>query len=127
MLSDRDDFAQDIAAKGLGLAYSLGNGDEQSDLVRHLVSTINGDDKADKEKLMPMTADTQLFDNQSMASAPDGTALTSYKEICSLASELNKPDLVYKFLSLASHHQLWNSKKGAAFGVTQILGKNNRK
>ena len=43
--------------------------------------------------------------------------LSTYKELCSLASDLNRPDLVYKFMHLANHHSLWNSKKvGGATG-----------
>lgn len=37
--------------------------------------------------------------------------LSTYKELCSLASDLNKPDLIYKFMHLANHNALWNSKK----------------
>ena len=37
--------------------------------------------------------------------------VSTYKELCSLASDLNKPDLVYKFMHLVNHHALWNSKK----------------
>jgi len=37
--------------------------------------------------------------------------LSTYKELCSLASDLNQPDLVYKFMALANHNALWNSKK----------------
>lgn len=37
--------------------------------------------------------------------------LTTYKELCSLASDLNQPDLVYKFMNLANHHAMWNSRK----------------
>lgn len=65
--------------------------------------------------------------------------LTTYKELCSLASDLNQPDLIYKFMHLANHNALWNSKKvyiieffnqnffyhhffiqGAAFGMKTI-------
>lgn len=37
--------------------------------------------------------------------------LSTYKELCSLASDLNQPDLVYKFMNLANHHAMWNSRK----------------
>lgn len=37
--------------------------------------------------------------------------LTSYKELCNLATDLNQPDLIYKFMQLANHNILWNSKK----------------
>ena len=39
------------------------------------------------------------------------SSLTTYKELCSLASDLNQPDLIYKFMHLANHNALWNSKK----------------
>ena len=38
-------------------------------------------------------------------------SLTTYKELCSVASDMNQPDLIYKFLSLSTHHSVWNSKK----------------
>lgn len=37
--------------------------------------------------------------------------LSTYKELCSLASDLSQPDLVYKFMNLANHHAMWNSRK----------------
>nr|CAD7265678.1 unnamed protein product [Timema shepardi] len=62
--------------------------------------------------------------------------LSTYKELCSLASDLNQPDLIYKFMHLANHNAIWNSKKvsrdtilkplyfqGAAFGFSTIASK----
>lgn len=40
-----------------------------------------------------------------------------------MASDLNKPDLIYKFMQIANHNTIWNSKKGAAFGFTTIAEK----
>lgn len=40
-----------------------------------------------------------------------------------MASDLNKPDLIYQFMHLANHNSIWNSKKGAAFGFTSIAEK----
>lgn len=37
--------------------------------------------------------------------------LSTYQELCSLASDLNQPDLIYKFMHLANHNAIWNSKK----------------
>ena len=37
--------------------------------------------------------------------------LSTYKELCSIASDLNQPDLIYKFMHLANHNALWNSRK----------------
>jgi len=46
--------------------------------------------------------------------------LSTYREICSLATELQKPELVYYFMHLANHNAIWTSKKGAAFGFAAI-------
>ena len=37
--------------------------------------------------------------------------ISTYKELCSIASDLNQPDLIYKFMHLANHNALWNSRK----------------
>jgi proteasome component ECM29 len=49
--------------------------------------------------------------------------LSTYKELCSVANELGQPDLIYRFLNLASHHSLWNSRKGAAFAATALASR----
>lgn len=41
--------------------------------------------------------------------------LSTYKELCSIASDLNQPDLIYKFMHLANHNALWNSRKVGSF------------
>lgn len=46
--------------------------------------------------------------------------ISTYREICSLASDLNQPELVYRFMHLANHNAVWTSKKGAAFGFSAI-------
>lgn len=84
-----------------------------------------------------VSGDTELFQKGALGKTPDGCVfllctqvpilssniawflptfsfsshITTYKELCSLASDLNQPDLVYKFMHLANHHALWNSKK----------------
>jgi proteasome component ECM29 len=42
------------------------------------------------------------------------------RELCSVATDLGQPELVYKFLSLASHNAMWNSRKGAAFAAQAL-------
>ena len=44
-------------------------------------------------------------------------------ELAALATELNQPDLMYKFMSLAAVSATWNSRKGAAFGFASIAAK----
>lgn len=80
-----------------------------------------------------------MFQHNDLGTTKDGGSLKTYKELCSLASELNKPDLIYKqafvwhaypsslvtcctrrFMSLANNQAMWNSRKGAASGFAQI-------
>ena len=35
-----------------------------------------------------------------LGKAPSGGNISTYKELCSLATDLNQPDLVYKFMHL---------------------------
>lgn len=49
--------------------------------------------------------------------------LSTYNELCSLASDLNQPDLVYKFMQLSNHNAAWNSRRGAAFGFSSIAAR----
>ncbi|NXE57993.1 ECM29 protein, partial [Casuarius casuarius] len=111
-------LSQDIASKGLGLVYELGNEQDQQELVTMLIDTLMTGKRAKHE----VTGETVVFQG-GLSKTPDGQGLSTYKELCSLASDLNQPDLVYKFMNLANHHAMWNSRKGAAFGFSVIATK----
>ncbi len=53
----------------------------------------------------------ELFAAGEIGKTPTGGSISTYKDLCSLATDLNKPDLVYKFISLANHNSMWNSRK----------------
>ncbi|KPP78726.1 proteasome-associated protein ECM29-like, partial [Scleropages formosus] len=104
---------------GLGLVYELGSEQDQQELVSTLVETL----MTGKRAKHAVSEDTEVFQEGSLGKAPDGQGLSTYKELCALASDLNQPDLVYKFMNLANHHAMWNSRKGAAFGFNIIAAK----
>ncbi|XP_076026432.1 proteasome adapter and scaffold protein ECM29 isoform X2 [Genypterus blacodes] len=118
-LSDPDELSQDVASKGLGLVYEMGGEGDQKELVSTLVETL----MTGKRIKHAVSEDTEVFQGEGLGKTPDGHGLTTYKELCSLASDLNQPDLVYKFMNLANHHAMWNSRKGAAFGFHMIASK----
>jgi len=95
----------------------LGDSKLKSELVSTLAYSFLGLSRSVK-----VEADSQIFEGE-LGATPTGEKLTTYKELCSLASELNQPDLVYKFMNLANHSAMWNSKKGAAFGFGSIMSK----
>jgi len=114
LLADRDEFTQEVASKGIGLVYDLGNDKVKQDLVGSLVNTLSEGRKMEK-----VNENTQIFNN--LGTTPDGSQLSTYKDLLGLASDMNQPDLVYKFMNLASHNAIWNSRRGASLGFSVIM------
>ncbi|XP_065580969.1 proteasome adapter and scaffold protein ECM29-like isoform X2 [Artemia franciscana] len=121
-LAEGNDFVQDVSSKGLGLIYDFSPEEKRQELVDDLMSVfISG-----SRRRIQVSNETKIFEEGTLGPMPTGGQVTTYKELCSLASDLNQPDLVYKFMNLANNTMLWNSKKGAAFGfafLTPKLGK----
>lgn len=88
------------------MVYESGPEDMKKDLVQLLVQQlVEGRKTAAK-----VTQDTKIFEEGAITT-PSGGNLSTYKELCSLASETNQPDLVYKFMHLVNHRAIWDSKK----------------
>ncbi|KAG7212048.1 hypothetical protein KM043_012404 [Ampulex compressa] len=115
-LSDDSDIVQDIAAKGLGLVHVNSKKEDQDQLVSSILNQFT----QGRRTVQQVTPDTKLFEEGQLGKSPTGGNLSTYKEICSLATELQKPELVYYFMHLANHNAVWTSKKGAAFGFAAI-------
>ncbi|KAI8330892.1 armadillo-type protein [Chlamydoabsidia padenii] len=118
LLNDRDDFTQEVASKGLGLVYEYGDAKIKEDMLYSLVGTFT---EGRTIQAQSVTDNTVLFEEGALGTTPDGNSITTYKELCSLASELNQPDLIYKFMNLANHNAMWTSRRGAAFGFQNLM------
>lgn len=118
LLSDKDDFTQECASKGLGLVYEYGDAKIKEDMLYSLVGTFT---EGRSIQAQSVTDNTVLFEEGALGETPDGNSITTYKELCSLASELNQPDLIYKFMNLANHNAMWTSRRGAAFGFQNLM------
>ncbi|XP_036334369.1 proteasome-associated protein ECM29 homolog [Rhagoletis pomonella] len=116
LLSDDSEFVQDVASRGLGLVYSLSDPNSQNDLANSLLDQLIGG----KRQVNKVSEDTELFAEGMLGKTPTGGNITTYKELCSLASDLNQPEMVYQFMQLANHNAAWTSKLGAAFGLKSI-------
>ena len=122
VLGDNNDMVQDAASIGLGLVYEACSEEQRDAMVGNLLQTLMEGNR----KVQKVTGDTKLFEEGQLGKIPTssgGGNLTTYKELCSLASDLNQPELVYKFMNLANHNAMWNSKRGAAFGFGTIAAK----
>ncbi|XP_067931568.1 proteasome adapter and scaffold protein ECM29-like [Watersipora subatra] len=119
LLSDNNEITQDIASKGLGLVYDSSGPEQQKLLISNLVGTLMTGQSTEK-KSGEVSGETKLFTEGGLGSTPEGQGMSTYRELCAIATDLNQPDLIYKFLHLASHQSMWNSRKGAAFGFSTI-------
>ncbi|XP_030379976.1 proteasome-associated protein ECM29 homolog [Scaptodrosophila lebanonensis] len=116
LLSDDSEFVQDVASRGLSLVYSLSDANGQTDLANSLLDQLIGG----KRKVNQVAPNTELFAEGTLGKTPMGGNITTYKELCALASDLNQPDMIYKFMQLANHNATWTSKLGAAFGIKTL-------
>ncbi|KAH8285548.1 hypothetical protein KR054_010857, partial [Drosophila jambulina] len=123
LLSDDSEFVQDVASRGLGLVYTLSDSNSQTDLANSLLDQLIGG----KRKVNQVTADTEIFAEGMLGKTPTGGNITTYKELCSLASDLNQPDMIYQFMQLANHNATWTSKLGAAFGLKTLSAESRQK
>jgi proteasome component ECM29 len=102
-LGENDEITQEVASKGVGVVFSLANDEQKKALVSRLVDTLGGNNsskqKAQNKSTNLTSAESglkitdeneQIFNTDQLGKAPDGTNITTYKEICSLASDLNK-------------------------------------
>ena len=117
-LADRDSLNQESAARGLALVYDKGNKSLKDDLIKDLISSFTGNNGlAGKGNV---SEDTELFDPGALPTG-DGS-ITTYKDIMSLAAEVQDPSLVYRFMSLASNNAIWSERAAfGKFGLSNIL------
>ncbi|XP_039299836.1 proteasome adapter and scaffold protein ECM29 [Nilaparvata lugens] len=116
LLSENNDVVQDVASKGLAMVYESGSEDMRQQLIKMLVDQLT----QGRRTVAQVTQDTEIFEKGALGTTPTGENLSTYRELCSLASDLNQPDLIYKFMHLANHNATWTSKMGAAFGFSTI-------
>jgi proteasome component ECM29 len=85
------------------------------------VSTFSEGRKSTAQKFTNTSEDEVNFGD--IGGTGKGQGFSTYKELCGIASDLNQPDLIYKFMAIANHNTMWNSRKGAAFGFSTIAAR----
>lgn len=120
-LGETDDVTQEVASKGIGVIFDLADEQQKKLLVSRLVETLTGNKpNAAVASAIKITDENQEIFQSEQIKTPEGGSVTTYKELCSLASDLNRPDLVYQFMNLAHHNSIWNTRRGVAFGFNAI-------
>eukprot|EP00117_Sycon_ciliatum_P001303 scpid5969/ scgid7016/ Proteasome-associated protein ECM29 homolog len=116
MLTERNDIVQEVASRGLSLMFEYSPAEERDQLLETLRETLLKGRRSGRH----VDKKTKVLDADVIGKQPDSSNPTTYEELCAMADDLQQPNLVYKFMNLANHHAIWNSKKGAAFGVSLI-------
>ncbi|KIY98024.1 proteasome component ECM29 [Monoraphidium neglectum] len=124
LLGDSNELTQETAARGVSLVYARGGEALRSRLLAQLVGVLQGASPGAAAvsgvKGAALTADTKIFEEGALGSAPGGGGLSTYKELASLASDMGQPELIYKFMDLARHAAAANTSRGAAAGISGI-------
>ncbi|VFQ85232.1 unnamed protein product [Cuscuta campestris] len=118
LLADQNELIQELASQGLSIVYEIGDASMKKNLVDALVGTLTGSGK--RKRAVKINEDSEVFQEGLIGESPTGGKLSTYKELCNLANEMGKPDLIYKFMDLANYQSSLNSKRGAAFGFSKI-------
>ncbi|KAL7942508.1 proteasome stabiliser domain-containing protein [Trichoderma barbatum] len=116
LLSSRDELVQETASRGLNLAHERGDEQLKAALVKDLVSAFTG-----SATQIKVDEDTELFEPGALPTG-EGSSISSYKDIVSLANEVGDQRLVYKFMALAVNAATWSTRSAfGRFGLTNIL------
>ena len=96
-----------VAARGLSLLYTLAADDKatQQQLVASLARTLGGAATTAPTSGLKLTGESELFPEGVIGQAPKsagGGQLSTYRQLCSMASDVGQPELVYQFLQATS-------------------------
>ena len=134
LLGDQNELTQEMASRGVSVVYELGTEEQRKELLGSLMGVLSGESQ--RKRRVKLDDDTQVFqegtikiDDKELAKKGDGDApagstgggsLSTYKELCSIVTDIGQPDLIYKFMDLANYQAMLNSSKGAAYGFAGI-------
>lgn len=117
-----NELTSEAAARGLVVAYERATDETQrSALLAQLMRSLTGSGGA--ASLPKRSADSEVFEEGALGQTPDGSAMSTYKELSSLAADTGQPELLYRMLGLAQHHALWTSRRAAAFAATALASR----
>ncbi|CAL6393861.1 unnamed protein product [Bathycoccus prasinos] len=148
-LGDTNTTTQEMASTGLSALYDRGDEASKATLLENLTKALNGEtsNKGKKRAMSKVEDDTVVFqdglnltgDDALKAKAKEKTKSTSdngggggnggdsmlstYKELCSVVSDIGQPDLLYKFMEISNHQKKVNRAASAGAGIARIAKK----
>ena len=151
-LGDTNTTTQEMASTGLSALYDRGDEASKATLLENLTKALSGEtsNKGKKRAMSKVEDDTVVFqdglnltgDDALKAKAKEKTKSTSdnggsgggggnggdsmlstYKELCSVVSDIGQPDLLYKFMEISNHQKKVNRAASAGAGIARIAKK----
>jgi len=95
-LGENDEMTQDVASKGIGIIFSIADEQCKEVLVSRLVESLIGSAKKKTgatgatSGMKILNENEEIFQSEQIGKTPEGQNITTYKELCSLASDLNR-------------------------------------
>lgn len=96
---------QEVAGKGLALVYQAAGGASKQGLVDSLVDALS------TGRRRAATAGVDVLGATHTGAALSEAGAGAYGEMCAVANDVGRPDLIYSFLSMASHHAAWTTRR----------------
>lgn len=99
-----------MAGRGLALVYQAAGSESKQGLVDSLVDALS------TGRRRTATGGTATGGVDVHGATHAGAALSeagagAYGEMCAVANDVGRPDLIYSFLSMASHHAAWTTRR----------------
>ncbi|CAI5535827.1 unnamed protein product [Closterium sp. Naga37s-1] len=142
LLGDSNELTQEMASRAMSRIYTLGDAGTKQLLVAALVANLTG--AAGQKRSGKLLGDTEVFTEDSVARntssssmragaagssssaassagrAQSSVGVSTYRELCSVATDMGQPDLIYRLMDIANHHAALNSNRGAAFSFAAV-------
>ena len=135
-LGENDEITQEVASKGIGVLFSLADESAQKNLVARLVDTLTGGggkrstssqqhtvaepEASSTATRVKITDENEpIFQADQIGKTPEGGNITTYKELCSLASDLNRSEY-NNFLNIRYSLFILNNNENLAVSILRL-------
>lgn len=98
---------QEVAGKGLALCYQAAGAESKQGLVDSLVDALS----TGRRRAPAGASGVDISGATHAGAALSEAGAGAYGEMCAVANDVGRPDLIYSFLSMASHHAAWTTRR----------------
>lgn len=115
---------QEVAGKGLALVYEAADGDSRRALVDSLVDALS---TGRRRAARTGAGGVDVHGTSHAGAALSEAGAAAYGDMCAVANDVGRPDLIYSFLSMASHHAAWTTRRRVACSSCRALCREERR